>query len=116
MTDTELQERMDNALGQITEAIEARGALLEIDKKPDFRWSGIARMPAGKLLIQTQKTGKQATPESKKPVAEALADLTLEGRLLARVLFFAAKTEVELPGGTRRALDHTGVAKIFSSL
>src|SRR5271157_1940024 len=99
MTDSELLERMDDALQQIKEAIEARGALLELDMKPDFRWAGIARLPAGKLLINTHKTGKQAAPESKKPVAEAVADLTLEGRLLARVLFYATNTEVELPGG-----------------
>jgi hypothetical protein len=116
MTDSELQERMDSALEQIREAIEARGALLEIDTKPDFRWAGIARLPAGKLLIQTQKTGKQASPDSKKPVAEAVADLTLEGRFLARLLFYAANTEVELPGGAHRPLDHSSVAKIFSSL
>ena len=116
MTDSELRERMDNALEQINEAIEARGALLEIDKNPDFRWAGMARMPSGKLMIHTQKTGKKASPESKKPVAEALADVTLEGRLLGRVLFFSAKTEVELPGGARRPLDHSGVAKIFSSM
>ena len=116
MTDSELQERMDNALEQIREAIEARGALLEIERKPEFRWAGIARLPAGKLLIQTQKTGKQASPDSKKPVAEAVADLTLEGRFLARLLFYAGNTEVELPGGAHRPLDHSGVAKIFSSL
>jgi hypothetical protein len=116
MTDSELLERMDNALQQIREAIETRGALLELDMKPDFRWAGIARMPAGKLLIQTQKTGKQAAPDSKKPVAEAVADLTLEGRFLARLLFYSANTEVELPGGGHRPLDHSSVAKIFSSL
>ena len=116
MTDSELLERMDDALQQIKEAIEERGALLELEKKPDFRWAGMARTPSGKLMIQTQKTGKQAGPDSKKPVAEALADLTLEGRFLARLLFFPAKTEVELPGGARRPLDHSGVAKIFSSL
>ena len=116
MTDSELQERMDSALQQITEAIEARGALLEVDRKPDFRWAGIARMPAGKLLIQTQKTGRQAAPESKKQVAEAVLDLTLEGRFLGRLLFYATNTEVELPGGAHKPLDHSGVAKIFSSL
>ncbi len=116
MTDSELLERMDNALQQIKEEIESRGALLELDKKPDFRWAGMARMPSGKLMIQTHKTGRQAAPESKKPVAEAIADLTLEGRLLGRLLFYAAKTEVELPGGAHRPLDHSGVAKIFSSL
>ena len=116
MTDSELLERMDDALQQIREEIEARGALLDLDMKPDFRWAGIARLPAGKLMISTRKTGKQATPESKKPVAEAVADLTLEGRFVARVLFYSANTEVELPGGGHRPLDHSGVAKIFSSL
>lgn len=116
MIDSELEERMDNALQQIREAIEARGALLELDKKPDFRWAGIARTPSGKLLIQTQKTGKQAGPDSKKPVAEAWADLTLEGRFLARLLFYADNTEVELPGGAHRPLDHSSVAKVFSSV
>jgi hypothetical protein len=116
MTDSELVERMDDAIEQIRMEIEARGSMLEIDKKPDLRWAGLARTPAGKLLIQTQKTGKQPGPDSKKPVAEALADLTLEGRFLGRLLFFAANTEVELPGGARRPLDHAGVAKIFSSL
>jgi hypothetical protein len=116
MTDSELQERLNSALEQIIEAIEARGGLLEMDKKPDLRWSGIARMPAGKLLIQTQKTGRQAAPDSKKPVAEAVADLTLEGRFLGRVLVYAANTEVELPGGAHKPLDHSGVAKIFSSM
>lgn len=116
MTDSELLERMDDALQQIREAIEARGALLELNMNPDFRWVGIARLPAGKLLINTFKTGKQAAPESKKPVAEAVADLTLEGRILARVLFYSANTEVELPGGAHKALNHSGIAKIFSSL
>ena len=116
MTDSELLERMKDALQQIREEIETRGGLLELDMKPDFRWAGIARMPAGKLLIQTQKTGKQAAPDSKKPVAEAVADLTLEGRFLGRLLFYSANTEVELPGGARRPLDHPGVVKIFSSL
>jgi hypothetical protein len=116
MTDSELLERMEDALEQIREAIEAGGALLELDKKPDFRWAGLARTPSGKLLIHTQKTGRQAAPESTKPVAEAIADLTLEGRFLARLLFYAANTEIELPGGAHRPLDHSGVAKIFSSL
>jgi len=107
---------MDDALGQIKDEIESRGAMLELNKQPDFRWAGLARMPAGKLLINTQKTGKQASPENKKPVAEAIADLTLEGRFLARVLFYSANTEVELPGGAHKPLDHSGVAKIFSAL
>jgi hypothetical protein len=116
MTDSELLKRMDDALQQVREAIETRGALLELDTKPDFRWAGVARLPAGKLLIQTHKTGKEAAPDSKQPVVEAMADLTLEGRFLARLLFYSAKTEVELPGGARRPLDHSGVAKIFSSV
>ena len=98
MTDSELLERMDNALQQIKEAIEARGALLELDKKPDFRWAGMARMPSGKLMIQTQKTGKQAAPDSKKPVAEAIADLTLEGRLLARASLLRGQDRGRTPG------------------
>lgn len=116
MTDSELLERMEDAVQQITEAIEERGALLEIDRKADFRWAGVARLPTGKLLVQTHKTGKQPDPEKNKPVLEAVADLTLEGRLLARVLFLTDKTEVELPGGAHRALDHSGVAKIFSAM
>lgn len=116
MTDNELLERMNDAFQQIREEIETQGALLELEMRPDFRWAGIARMPAGKLLIQTQKTGKQAAPESTKPVVEAMADLTLEGRFLARVLFYSAKTEIELPGGAHRPLDHSGIAKIFSSV
>ena len=116
MTDSELLDRLSSALDQIREALEERGGLLELDKKPDLRWTGLARLPAGKLMIQTQKTGKQAAPDSKKPVAEALADLTLEGRFIARVLIYAANTEVELPGGGRRALDHSGVAKILSTI
>lgn len=116
MTDNELLERMNDALQQIREEIEAQGALLELEMKPDFRWAGIARMPAGKLLIQTQKTGKQAAPDSTKLVVEAMADLTLEGRFLARLLFYSTKTEIELPGGAHRPLDHSGVAKIFSSV
>ncbi len=116
MTDSELLERMEEAVQQITEAIEERGALLEMDRKADFRWAGVARLPTGKLLIQTHKTGKQPDAESKKPVLEAIADLTLEGRLLGRVLFLSDRTEVELPGGGHRALDHSGVAKIFGSM
>jgi hypothetical protein len=116
MTDSELQERMEEAVQQITEAIEQRGALLEIDRKADLHWAGVARLPTGKLLIQTHKTGKQPDPEKQKPVLEAIADLTLEGRLLGRILFHSDKTEVELPGGGHRALDHSGVAKIFSSM
>ncbi|MGA3326629.1 MAG: hypothetical protein ABSF45_19345 [Terriglobia bacterium] len=116
MTDNELLERMNDALQQIREEIEAQGALLELDMRPDFRWAGVARLPAGKMIVQTQKTGRQAAPDSTKPVVEAMADLTLEGRFLARVLFYSTKTEIEFPGGARRPLDHSGVAKIFSSM
>jgi hypothetical protein len=116
MTDSELLERMNEAFRQITEQIESLGALLEMEKKPDFRWSGLARMPSGKLFVHAQKTGKQSAPDSHKAVAEALADLTLEGRFIGRILFFPAKTEIELPGGARRPLDHSGVVKMFSSL
>ncbi len=116
MTDSELFERMNDALEQIRVELEERGGLLELDRTPDFRWSGFARLPAGKLLIHTQKTGRQATPESKKPVAEALADLTLEGRLIARVLFYQANTELEFPGGAHKPLDHSGLTKMLSLL
>ncbi len=116
MTESELLERMEEAVQQITEAIEQRGALLEIDRKADFRWAGVARLPTGKLLIQTHKTGKQPDPEKNKPVLEAVADLTLEGRLLGRVLFLSDRTEVELPGGGHRVLDHSGIAKMFSAV
>lgn len=116
MTDSELVERLNSALEQVREELEARGALLEMDKRPDLRWSGLARLPAGKLFIQTQKTGRQAAPDSKKLVAEALADVTLEGRFIARILIYPASAEVELPGGSRRPLDHSGVAKMFSAL
>jgi len=116
MTDSELRERLDSVVGQLREAIEERGALLELDMKPDLRWAGVARMPSGKLLISTQKTGRQPTPESKKPVLEAVADLTMEGRFLGRVLIYAGATEVELPGGARKPLDHASVAKVFSAM
>jgi hypothetical protein len=114
MTDSELLERMEEGISQIREAIEGLGGLLELEKRPDFRWAGVARLPAGKLLINTRKTGKQASPDSTKPVAEAVADLTLEGRLLGRLLFYAVQTEVELPGGVRKPLGRSGVDRIFS--
>ncbi len=62
MTDSELLERMDNALQQIKEAIEARGALLELDKKPDFRWAGMARMPVRQVDDPDSKDGKTSRP------------------------------------------------------
>lgn len=116
MTDTELLERLNSALDQIREAIEERGAFLELERKPDLRWAGFARMPVGKLLVQTQKTGRQAAPDSKKQVAEALVDFTLEGRFIARILIYATNTELEFPGGSHRPLDHSGVAKMFTLL
>jgi hypothetical protein len=117
MTDGELQVRMDDGLEQIKEAIEARGARLELVKNPDFCWAGIVRrLPAGRLLINTRKTGKQAGPDSTKPVAEAVADVTLEGRLLGRLLFYAAQTEIELPGGGHKPMGRSGVDRIFSSI
>ena len=116
MADSELLGRVADAFREIVEAIEARGGLLELDKKPDLRWAGIARLPAGKLLIHLQKTGKQAAPDSKKQVAEAVADLTLEGRFIARILFYADKAEIEFPGGGRKPFDHFGVIKMLSSV
>jgi len=116
MTDSELQERMDETIHLIREAIEERGGLLELEKKPDFRWAGVARLPAGKLMLSTRKTGKQAEPGDTKPVIEASADLSLEGRLIARVLLYSTKTEVELPGGTHKPFNHAGLARAFEGL
>jgi hypothetical protein len=117
MTDSELKLRMDDAFGQIGEALEERGARLELVKNPDFQWAGVVRrLPAGRLLINTHKTGKKAAPDSTKAVAEAVADLTLEGRLLGRVLFYDALTEVELPGGTRKPIGRVGIDRMFTSL
>ena len=116
MTDSELLEHVEKAFRQIVDEIEARGGLLELDKKPDLRWAGTARLPAGKLLISLRKTGKQAAPESKKLVAEAIADLTLEGRFIARVLFYAESCEIEFPGGGHKPLDHSSIVKMLSSL
>ena len=116
MTDSELQERMDQAIHLIREAIEERGGLLEVEKKPDFRWAGVARLPAGKLMLSTRKTGKQAAPGDTKPVIEASADLSFEGRLVARVLFYSTKTEVELPGGAHKPFGHAGIARAFETL
>jgi len=116
MTDSELQERMDEAIHLIREAIEERGGLLEMEKKPDFRWAGVARLPAGKLMLSTHKTGKQAAPGDAKSVIEASADLSIEGRLIARILFHSTKTEVELPGGTHKPFGHAGIARAFEAL
>ena len=116
MTDSELQERMDEAIQLIREAIEERGGFLEIEKKPDLRWAGTARLPAGKLMLNTRRTGKRAMPGDTKPVIEASADLSFEGRLIARLLFYSTKTEVELPGGTHKPFGHAGIARAFEGL
>jgi hypothetical protein len=116
MTDSELQERLDEAIQLIQEAIEERGGLLEIEKKPDFRWTGAARLPGGKLMLSTRKTGKQAAPGDTKPVIEASADLIIEGRLIARILFYSTKTELELPGGAHKPFGHAGIARAFEAL
>lgn len=116
MTDSELQARMDEAIQMIRQSIEERGGLLELEMQPDFRWAGVARLPSGKLLLRTQKTGRQAAPGDTKAVVEAAADLTLEGRLIARILFYSNKTEVELPGGAHKPFGHAGVTKAFESV
>ena len=116
MTDSELQARMDEALHLIREAIEERGGLLDMEKKPDFRWAGMARLPAGKLMLSTHKTGKEAAPGDTKSVIEASADLSMEGRLIARILFYSTRTELELPGGTRKPFGHAGIARAFEAL
>jgi hypothetical protein len=116
MTDSELQERMDKAIQLIGEAIQEQGGLLEIEKGPDFRWAGVARLPTGKLTLNTHKTGKQAAPGGTKLVIEASADLSFEGRLIARVLFYSTKTEVELPGGAHKPFGHAGIARAFEAL
>lgn len=116
MTKSELHDRMDDAIQQIREAIEERGGLLELETPPDFRWVGVARLPNGKLLVNTQRTGREEAPGDSAPVVEATADLSLEGRLIARVLFFATKTEVELPGGARKPFGHATIAKAFEGI
>jgi hypothetical protein len=116
MTDSELQERMDEAIRLIREAVEERGGLLEVEKKPDFHWAGAARLPSGKLMLSTRKTGKHSEPGDAKPVIEASADLSFEGRLIARLLFYSTKTEVELPGGTHKPFGHSGITRAFEGL
>ena len=117
MTDSELRERMDDAIHLIRQSIEEKGGLLELEMQPDFRWAGVARLPSGKLLWRSQKTGRQAAAGDAKPVVEATADLTLEGRLIARILFYSNQTtEVELPGGAHRPFGHAGVAKAFEAV
>jgi hypothetical protein len=49
-------------------------------------------------------------------VIEASADLSIEGRLIARILFHSTKTEVELPGGTHKPFGHAGIARAFEAL
>lgn len=116
MTESELRSRLDDAIKEIREAIEERGGMLELEERPDLRWAGMARLPSGKLLLHTKKTGMQAAEGATKAVLEATADLTLEGRLLARILFYSSKTEVELPGGAHKPFGHAGIAKAFEAL
>ena len=116
MTDSELEARMDEAIHLIRKAIDERGGTLEMEKKPDFRWAGVARLLAGKLMLSTHKTGKQAAPGDTKSVIEASADLIIEGRLIARILFHSTKTEVELPGGGRKPFGHAAIARAFEAL
>ena len=116
MTDSELQERMDQAIHLIREAVEERGGLLEIDKKADLSWLGTARLPSGKLMLNSRKTGRHAAPGDTKPALEMTLDLTFEGRLIARILFYSSKSEVELPGGTHKPFGHAGIARAFEAL
>ena len=116
MTDSELQERMDQAIHLIREAVEERGGLLEIDKKTDLSWLGTARLPSGKLMLNSRKTGRHAAPGDTKPVVEMTADLTFEGRLIARLLFYSSKSELELPGGAHKPFGHAGIARAFEGL
>jgi hypothetical protein len=107
---------MDEAIQLIREAVEERGGMLELEKKPDFGWAGVARLPTGKLMLTTHKTGKRAAAGDTKPVIEASADLSFEGRLIARLLIYSTKTEVELPGGAHRPFGHAGIARAFEAL
>ena len=116
MTDSELQERLDQAIQLIREAVEERGGMLEIDKKDDLSWLGTARLPAGKLMLNTRKTGRHGAPGDAKPIVEMTADLTFEGRLIARLLFYSSKSEVELPGGAHKPFGHAGIARAFEAL
>jgi hypothetical protein len=67
-------------------------------------------------MLSTHKTGKQAGPGDTKSVLEASADLNMEGRLIARILFHSTKTEVELPGGAHKPFGHAGIARVFEAL
>jgi hypothetical protein len=116
MTDSALEARMEEAIRLIREAIEEKGGLLEMEKKPDLRWAGIARLPGGKLMLSTHKTGKQAAPGDTKSVLEGSADLSLEGRLVARILFHSTSTELELPGGSRKPFGHAAIARAFEAV
>jgi hypothetical protein len=116
MTDSELQGQLEQAIQMIREAVEERGGMLEIDKKLGLSWLGTARLPSGKLMLNCRKTGRHATPEDTKPVIEMTVDLTFEGRLVARLLFYSTKTELELPGGTHKPFGHAGIARAFQGI
>jgi hypothetical protein len=107
---------MDEAIQLIREAVEERGGLLELEKNPDLRWAGLARLPGGKLMLNTHKTGKHAAPGDTKSVIEGSADLSMEGRLIARILFHSTSTEVEFPGGSRKPFGHAAIARAFEAL
>jgi hypothetical protein len=107
---------MDEAIHLIQEKIEELGGLLEIERKPDFRWAAAARLPSGRLMLNTRKTGKQAAQGDTKLVLEASADLIFEGRFIARVLFYSTKTELELPGGIHKPFGHAGIMRAFEAL
>jgi hypothetical protein len=55
-------------------------------------------------------------PGDTKSVIEASADLIIEGRLIARILFHSTKTEVELPGGAHKPFGHAGITRAFEGL
>lgn len=116
MTDSELEARMEEAIHFIREAVEQKGGLLEMEKKPNLRWAGLARLPGGKLMLSTHKTGKQAAPGDTKSVLEGSVDLSMEGRLIARILVHSTSTEVELPGGSRKPFGHAAIARAFEAL
>ena len=116
MTENELQARLEKAVEMVREAIEERGGILDIDKKPDLTWNGTARLPSGKLMLSSRKTGKQAKPEDTKPVLQLSVDLIFEGRLLARLMFYSTKTEIELPGGAHKPFGHGGITRAFEAL
>jgi len=116
MADSGLEARMEEAIHLIREAVEQKGGMLELEKKPDLRWTGLARLPGGKLMLSTHTTGKQAAPGDTKSVLEGSADLSMEGRLVARILFHSNSTEVELPGGSRKPFGHAAIARAFEAI